>query len=527
MTVTEPTPVAPARPGSLPERAWAALSPVAIRVGWLAAIGVALPVGLAGMLAVSDRAPGGVGTVAAAGGFAAVCVVIGLKDPRWAFVFLVVATFLRPAIPKILPTTDPFILAFGGVVISALAWVRGRPERRIRLGVIELAMALYLLWNLHSILQPHEYPPLLNPLTGQMLDLWRYLIIGTVMPFVAYLVARMIFGDRRSLRFLITTLLVCAAYSAWVSILQFHGPQALLWPKYIALRPNWPDRAVGLPNQPQVNGLILIVGFVLCLVLMGVEHRPRWQRIGLSVIAAGSAYAIYLTHTRSVWLGFAVVVVLGVVLAKGYRTGFVATAVGAVLAIALNWSTFTSKDRSAGGVASTNEVFDRLNANTTAVWAFAEKPWSGWGLGRFVSINTYHHQQWSPETPWNRGLGIPAHQNELGIMAELGIVGLLLWLTVIVLISYRLIRAFVDLPPDGMLGRPLAFIAGTAFLSLVMAGLFVDLRLFDYPNTMVFALAGAAAGVAERFTHRPLEDPLAAGRARRAEIRAHRARKNP
>ncbi|NNH70795.1 O-antigen ligase family protein [Nocardia uniformis] len=497
-------------------------APGADRLGRIVVVAVALAVGLAAMIMVSARAPGGVGTVAAAGAVATVLVVIGLKDPRWAFVFLIVATFLRPAIPKILPTTDPFILAFGGLIIATIIWVRGHPERRVSLGAIECAMALYLLWNLNSILQPHEYRPILYPLSGEELNLWRYLIIGTVIPFATYLISRMIFGTRASLRYLITTLLVCSTYSAWVSIMQFHGPQALVWPKYIVADPAWTDRAVGLPNQPEVNGLILIVGYVLALVLIGTERRPRWQQVGLGVIAAACAYSAYLTYTRSIWLDFAVVVLLGIALGRGYRTGFVMTAIGAVAAIAVNWSAFMSPDRSAGGVTSTNEVYDRLNANATAFWAFLEKPWSGWGLGRFVSVNTYHHRQWSPDTPWSRGLGIPAHETELGILAELGIIGLLLWLTVLILLARRLIIAFVRLPADGIMGRPIAFIAGTAFLSLVLGGVFVDLRLFDYPSTMVFALVGAAVGAADRLGGRTPVDPLEQGRAHRAALRARK-----
>ncbi|MEC3955849.1 O-antigen ligase family protein [Nocardia sp. CDC153] len=494
--------------------------PTAERVRQLVIIASALVVGLGVMLELSKKAPGGLGVVAAAGGIAAAMAVIGLRDPRWAFVFMMVATFLRPAIPKILPTTDPFVLAFGGLIISALAWMRGRPERRVRIGAIECAMLLYVLWNLNSILQAHEYQPILYPLTGEMLDLRRYLIIGTVMPFATYLIARMIFSTRAAVGFLVGTLLGCSAYSAWVSIMQFYGPKSLIWPKYIAYAPAWAERACGLPNQPEVNGLILIVGYVLSLVLMSSEKRPRWQKIGLAVIAAACAVSVYLTHTRSIWLDFAVVVLLAIVLGKGFRTGFVVTALAATTIIAMNWSTFTSADRKAGGVASTNEVYDRLNADTTAVWAWTQKPFSGWGLGRFVMVNTYRHQQYSPFTPWERGLGIPAHETELGILAELGIVGLLLWLTVLILLSRRLLLAYLRLPAEGLMGRPLAFTAATAFVSLLLGGVFVDLRLFDYPSTMVFALVGATVGAADRLPRPPKVNPLEAGRAHRAELRA-------
>ncbi|GAB0104500.1 hypothetical protein JMUB6875_34740 [Nocardia sp. JMUB6875] len=507
----------PPDPAAPPERSW-----FAERAKMFVIIGVSLLLGLGVMLELSKKAPGGLGVVAAAGGFAAVLVVIGLRDPRWAFVFMMLATFLRPAIPKILPVTDPFVLAFGGLVIAALAWIRGRPERRVSIGPIEIAMLLYVLWNLNSILQDHEYAPILYPLTGEMLDLRRYLIIGTVMPFATYLIARMIFARRDAAGFLVGTLLGCSAYSAWVSILQFYGPRSLIWPKYIAYAPAWAERACGLPNQPEVNGLILIVGFVLSLVLISSEQRPRWQRIGLAVIAAACAFSVYLTHTRSIWLDFAVVVLIAIVVGKGFRTGFVVTAIAAVTVIALNWSTFTSSDRKAGGVASTNEVYDRLNADMTAVWAWTQKPFSGWGLGRFVMVNTYRHQQYSPTTPWERGLGIPAHETELGILAELGIVGLLLWLTVLALLTRKLLLAYLRLPTEGLMGRPLAFTAAAAFVSLVLGGVFVDLRLFDYPSTMVFALVGAAVGAADRLPRPPKVDPLEAGRAHREELRAAR-----
>jgi O-antigen ligase len=63
----------------------------------------------------------------------------------------------------------------------------------------------------------------------------------------------------------------------------------------------------------------------------------------------------------------------------------------------------------------------------TAIWGFLEQPWFGWGLGRFLSLNTYHASG-DAKHSMDSGLGIAAHSNELGILAELGIVGLALWL---------------------------------------------------------------------------------------------------
>jgi O-antigen ligase len=207
------------------------------------------------------------------------------------------------------------------------------------------------------------------------------------------------------------------------------------------------------------------------------------------------SYAIFLTHTRAVYLGFGLVLILGMVLARGFRTGFVAVAVTAAGIVALNWGTFVSTDRAAGGIGSPNELHDRLNSMATGIWAFEQKPWFGWGIGRFVAVNSYHHQQWSQDIPWIRGLGISSHLNELGILAELGLVGLALWLCVLVTIVVLLVRTYRRLPAEsagGLRGRRLLFVALAALMAQFVAGLFADLRLFDFPTALVLLLVGVA-----------------------------------
>jgi O-antigen ligase len=280
-----------------------------------------------------------------------------------------------------------------------------------------------------------------------------------------------------------------------------------VWPRYIVDAPNWIGRANGLMNQPGANGVLLITGYAVAILLATAIDHPRWRRIILWGIAAACGYAVYLTHTRAVYLGFVLVVIAGAVFARGFCRPFVTTLVVLGIGLAVNWQAFTSADRDAGGVASTSEVYDRLNAGATAIWAFFERPWSGWGLGRFPAVNTYHHQRWSEEVPWIRGLGVASHFNELGILAELGIIGLALWLAVLILVFHKLVQGMRTLPPAGLSGRPLALTALMSLSTLVILGLFVDLRLLDYPNTTAFALAGVAAGVLDRYRSASAEPP--------------------
>lgn len=436
----------------------------------------------------------GIGILLAAVGIA--LVFIGLVSPVLAVLLFLLTAFLQLALPVPFLPVPPFLLAFAGVLASAAIGIVRRVNRLPQLGAVEAAMVLYLVWNIGSAVVPHTYAATV-PITGEELAVWRFIVTGTMIPFVLYGVGRFVFDREPALRRLLWFVLGLAAYSAAVSVMQFHGPTALVWPRFIVENPGWHARAVGVLDQPVVNGLILIIGFVVALYLAHQSPAHPWRRVGAYAIAVVAAYAIYLTHTRVIWLAFGVVLIAGAMLARDLRRGFLIGLGAVVLGIAATWSDFTSADREAGGVASAGEVEDRLNSVATSIHALQEKPLTGWGIGRFAPVNTYQHQQWSPEVDWARGYGIASHFNELGIAVELGLVGLGLWLAVLVLIFRRLVMA-VRLLPQGTAGRNLALIALFSFIVLLVTGTTVDLRFFIFPNALVMLLVGIAVGYAER-----------------------------
>ncbi|MPZ64397.1 MAG: O-antigen ligase family protein [Pseudonocardiaceae bacterium] len=471
------------------------LTVAAGRRPWLLAVLFIETIGL--QLALLATGPANVGLAVLALATGTAIVIAGLGNPTIAVALLLIAAFFRLALPADSLPADPWVLAFGGVLGAGAIAIARRVHHLPQLGGVEAAMVLYLAWNIGSALAPHSLPASL-PTTGEEFAVWRFIITGTLLPFVLYVVGRFVFDRPPVVRRLLWIVLWLAGYSVAVTMLQFHGPAALVWPRYIVSAPNWEGRAVGVFNQPVVNGLILVVGFVIALYVAAQRDEPQWRRACAAVLAVTSVYAIYLTHTRAIWLAFAILLVAGSVWARGFRTGFVALLVAMVLAVGMNWSTFTSTDRGAGGVGSTNEVHDRLNMAATAIWAIQEKPVAGWGIGRFTVVNTYHHKQWSPEIQWERGYGFAAHHNELGIAAELGLAGVALWLAVLALVLRRLIRAARTLPTDGICGRGLAIVALLAFGCWVLTGSTVDMRFFEFPNALVWLLAGTVVGAAER-----------------------------
>ena len=454
------------------------------------AVAIGLVVVLAGLFLLPVRGPAGL--LVAVVGAAAIALVLG--SPLAAFAGLLVTSFLRLALQGFGLPAEPMVLILAAlVVITAVAVYRG--ALRLPVGALETAMILYTAWNVVSMLAPHDLPASV-PLTTEPISVYRFILTGTVMPFVAYVVARALLRSEQRVRRLMVCVVAAAAYSALVSVLQFSGPTNLIWPPYIVTAPSYPERAVGVVNQPLVNGLIMVTGFVTAVFL--AQHKPLHLRLRLTMFLAAVLCipGIYLTRTRAVWLVFGVAVVMCAVFGRSARRGFVATIIAAVLFIGFNWATFTSSDREAGGIGSSGEVEDRLNSIATSLWAIDQKPIFGWGIGRFAQVNAHYHQQWAPSTDFNRGYAIASHENELGIWTELGVIGIVLWLAVLLFVVAGLWRALRRLPVEGLAGRALGLIAVTVLVTWVVTGFTADLRFFDFANLLTFTLVGAAVGVA-------------------------------
>lgn len=428
-----------------------------------------------------------------------------LGSPVLALALLLVTSFARLALNVEFLPAEPMVLVFCGLVVSALL-AGSRAKLSFRLGALEAAMAGYLLWNVVSAVMPHDLPAV-QPFTNESISLFRFILTGTALPFVAFVVARATFVGERRVRQLMVGLVSFAVYSAFVSVLQFTGPTSLVWPRYIVEDPTYPERAVGVMNQPVVNGLVMVAGFLTAMFMTHDRIAGARRRLVFLVAALACIPGVYMTKTRAVWLAFGVGVVLCAIFARGMRTGFVVTLVAMLLTIGANWATFTSPDRVSGGVGSSGEVDDRLNSIATSLWAIEREPVVGWGIGRFAQVNTEHHKQWEPSTDFRRGYGISSHENELGIATELGLVGLALWLAVVLLMVRRLVVALRVLPAEGLAGRVLGLLAVTVLGTWVVIGFTVDLRFLDFANLLTFTVVGAAVGAADAVSARAAARP--------------------
>ena len=176
-------------------------------------------------------------------------------------------------------------------------------------------------------------------------------------------------------------------------------------------------------------------------------------------------------------------------------------------------STLLNPDRSEGGFGSPNEIYDRLNAAATALHAIADHPLLGIGVGRFGMYNTYEHQVWSDAVDFSRGQMIIAHENDLGIGAELGLPGLALWLAIVVALAVLLWKAR-RLPGDGVGSGALAPVGLIALAVMMVTGFTVDLRPLEFATALPLLVVGVVVGRLERHRatsapeqHAPADEP--------------------
>ena len=245
---------------------------------------------------VGSRVPGGLGALLLLVVVGAIIVAACLRYPPLAVVVMLGAMFLRLALPHLI-VADPFLIAYALVLASAAVWMWRQRQAVPRVTFVEVAMVLYILWCYGSMVLPHQYPPVAFPLNGSLTPVPRFIEVSTDIPFTMYLLGRRLFTRESAVRFVLWSILGFAAYSTMVSIFQFYAP-SLVWPRYIVDAPAWPGRAIGVFNQPVGNGMVLITGFVIAIVLASDRGEPA-MATGPAVAVRAAVHLGHLPHPHA------------------------------------------------------------------------------------------------------------------------------------------------------------------------------------------------------------------------------------
>jgi O-antigen ligase len=383
------------------------------------------------------------------------------------------------------------VAAVLAVMVTQLVRLRSRPLPR--LGWPELAMVSYLAYSALSI-----------AFTSPDVPATLYLLFDRVLiPMCLYLLVRLLEPGERQLRVLLPILGFVLISQSVIGGLAWINPGVL--PEGWLGREG--TRTVGSLQHPNVYGTVVLA--CGALLFHAATSIPGWRMPKRLLVGAGLVLAlvmVFLTYSRASWLA-AVVVVLGLAFLYPRVITKAGLAIGLAAILLVGFGlVFGQTDTAAQRLASEETALSRLPVVVGSIRMFQQKPVTGWGYGNF-DLYDYQFQGQFGE------LVVPekdhaSHNLFLTILAEQGLIGLLLYLAPLVwwLVATR--AALRTMPATGFISRKLLIV-----LWLVLAAIFVVSNLSNM--RVVFGLGvwwmtlGLIGSLIERYRKEDSRAPTA------------------
>jgi putative inorganic carbon (hco3(-)) transporter len=348
-------------------------------------------------------------------------------------------------IPGVLAPDRLLIAATIGLVVLRAALGRGEPLPRPR--PVHFVLALAALWVVCSALVSHTL--------FQRAPLLKIVEAYGIFPFLIFYLAPVIYTTRRKRQMLLTALVVLGAYLGLTVLFEMAGVNALVWPKYI-LNPNY-GLHFGQGRGPFADAVANGFGLYVCALaacVAAADWRGR-ARVAAGLVAVLCIIGTLLTLERSVWTGVAVATIVTLLaFARLRRTAIPVigtAAIGVVLAIVLIPGLSAKVQARA---ADQESVWDRENLSVAALKMISARPLTGFGWSRFQATSAPYFQQ-SQNYPLT-ATSIDVHNFFLTYAVELGLPGLLIWLTGVLMGGFGALA--IRAPPELVPWR-MAFLA--------------------------------------------------------------------
>jgi O-antigen ligase len=210
--------------------------------------------------------------------------------------------------------------------------------------------------------------------------------------------------------------------------------------------------------------------------------------------------AVFFTLTRSVYLGLLITLFIFL---GWYKTSFskwklISLPLAIILIVGVaNSPRLLSSERREGGVAQVAEVDIRLALLQQSYFLFSERPLAGVGLAQFIPASSRSYKGPVPASIEEAGTTFQ-HNHLLGVATELGIPGILVYLTLIILILRRMKQLAGKLPETGLMGNNLRVTIFAIWCVYLNNNLFVEPSNNIFINAIPFLFAGLADGLYTR-----------------------------
>lgn len=420
-------------------------------------------------------------------------VVVWFADPAWTLSGAVALTLFSGhwyefGLPNAV-APDRFLLALVAIAVVLRApGSRDRPE--FRFGRSHVLIALAVAYVVVSAL-----------VAGTLIDdegTFRLLDRFGLLPFLAFMLAPVVYSTPAKRAVLLGTLVVIGAYLSFTALVQTLGFNGLVWPQYI-LDPGLIThfgRARGPFVQAAVNGIVMFTCAIACFTAWRTWQRESSRLVALA-IGLMCVAGLLFTLQRTVWIGATVASLATLLTVRELRRYLMPAAITAVLLVGVSLVMvpgLAEKVDARRNQAAT--VQDRENLNAAALNMLAHRPLFGFG---WTTFETHNDRYWvlADDRPLNLPRVIPVHNVFISNLAELGLLGTGLWMLALLAgIGAAIIR-----PGPSSMRVWRVMLGSVALLWLLVAQ---GSPLSDLcPNLLLWLLAGLVLGTQETDSPRP------------------------
>ena len=380
----------------------------------------------------------------------------------------------------------------------SLKWYRGEMAT-FRWETTDLLLGAFFLWLLARTLSQ----PLGAQIKGQPITL-MHLINGYLIPLTIFAVLRLSKLDGAKLQPAVWCLGLLGTYLAVTALLEIAHLWQFVYPKFIS-NPTLGihfGRARGPMLQSVRLGICLTLVLV-CLVVFTVWLRPNSKPLWLMCAALVPLHmlALFVTYTRSIWMGAALIVgvlVMGCLKGMPRRLAITGMMAGLMVALAIKGPDLIAFKREYSAAETRESTYMRASFAYVSWKMFQDRPLTGFGFNQFQVYNRPYLADRSTELRLESIRGYVHHNSFLSLLVDLGLVGFLLYLAVLVAFCRRTWQLwFTAQAPAWARGVAIgsACIVGVHLLQMA----FHEVSFSAIENTILFGSWGMVAACHRQF----------------------------
>jgi len=409
--------------------------------------------------------------------------------------------FWRMPVPFFFAVTVPRLLIVVLVLLFVLMLALGRLRLNIGWPISGAMVALAVYFTASAIISGFE--------TRSPVTVHYRLIGGYLFPFTVFVLLLHAVRHERHLRQIAVFFFVISAYLTFTGWMEYFRFWPLVWPRFIAdpsVGIHW-TRVRGPFVMSAAMGLALVYCYFNNLVLARqLRGAGRWIIYALNLLVLP---VLFWTKTRSVWVAF--LLCCAVWFAYSRRRTSRAVWVSFLITLSVlvgifNLENFLSDRREVGGFTDLEPVYLRLGLALISKNMFLDRPLFGVGFGHFRDFAPqYAHDPSSPYYAF--ATTALEHNNLLSILAETGLVGVVLYLALIVMILRLSVRLFRKIPQTapGFINRDLIVLYWILVLAYLIDGTLRETSDNPFANSLFFGLSAVVVALDTLLGRAPLE----------------------